>query len=472
MQVCVIGTGYVGLVTGTSLAYLGHDVTCVDTDEAKIELLCAGQLPIFEPGLPELLTQCLNLAGPLAGGLHFTLDLEAGVQAADVVFIAVGTPPLATGEPDLQYVETVARGIGRALDMARPRVIVNKSTVPIGSGNWVDMLVREGIASRQQVVTGTGRLVERGELPRYWVASNPEFLREGSAIGDTLYPDRIVIGAQENEAIALLRELYAPILEQTFQPPAVAPRPERFGAVPLVTTDLASAEMIKYAANAFLATKISFINEIATICEKVGADVIEVSRGIGLDARIGHRFLNAGAGWGGSCFGKDVSALASIAREYSFEPQLLKATMSVNMDQRMRIVQKLQEQLKIIKGKTIGLLGLAFKPNTDDLRDAPALDIAQTLLRMGARVKAYDPIAMDTCRRQHPGLDLAYAEDPVDLAWECDALVVITEWEAFRTLDLSQLKSVMHMPVLIDARNIYSPAVAKAQGFSYIGVGR
>jgi UDPglucose 6-dehydrogenase len=469
VNVCVIGTGYVGLVTGTCLAYLGHDVTCIDNDPEKIAQLGRGQVPIYEPGLSDLLQTC---QARLTGTLGFTMDLDDGVRAADVVFVAVGTPPLPTGDPDLQYVEAVARAIGGALDTAKPRVIVNKSTVPIGSGNWVEMLVREGIAARQPVPSGTGRLADQADRPRFWVASNPEFLREGSAIADTLYPDRIVIGAADAEAIAILRQLYAPILEQTFAPPAVAPRAEQFGAVPLVTTDLASAEMIKYAANAFLATKISFINEMANICEKVGADVVEVSRGIGLDARIGHRFLNAGAGWGGSCFGKDVSALASIAQEYHYEPQLLKATIEVNREQRMRIVQKLQDQLKIIKGKTIGLLGLAFKPNTDDLRDAPSLDIAQTLLRMGARVKAHDPIAMEACRRQNPSLDLTYCTDPTELAWECDALVVVTEWEVYRQLDLAPLKAIMRTPVLVDARNVFSPAVAQAQGFHYVGVGR
>ncbi|MBO9542056.1 UDP-glucose/GDP-mannose dehydrogenase family protein [bacterium] len=474
MQVCVIGTGYVGLVTGTCLSYLGHDVVCVDNNPAKIDQLRAGQSPIYEPGLSELLTHCIKQGGAQKGSLRFSMSIEEGVRPADVVFIAVGTPPQPSGEPDLQYVETVARAIGAALDTGKPRVIVNKSTVPIGSGNWVEMLVREGIHSLQPAGQhGTGSLGFGQEAgPVFMVASNPEFLREGSAIGDTLYPDRIVVGAHEPEALSILRQLYAPILEQTFKAPSVAVRPEGFGAVPLVTTDLQSAEMIKYAANAFLATKISFANEIANLCEKVGADVVEVARGIGLDARIGQRFLNAGAGWGGSCFGKDVSALVSIAREYGYEPQMLKATIEVNQAQRQRIVQKLQDQLKIVKGKTIGLLGLAFKPNTDDLRDAPALDIAQTLLKMGARIKGYDPIAMEACKRQHPELELVYAADPTDLAWGCDAIVVVTEWDEFKRLDLAQLKAVMRSNVLVDARNIYDPATAEHDGFVYVGVGR
>lgn len=469
MKVCVIGTGYVGLVTGTCLSYLGHDVTCVDNNPDKIERLRLGRSPIYEPGLDDLLVSCFKRSNE---ALEFTMDLAPAVKAADVIFIAVGTPPLPSGEPDLQYVEAVARDIGSALDNSKPRVIVNKSTVPIGSGNWVEMLVRDGIEALQPAGhSGTGSL-EVEVMPRFLVASNPEFLREGSAIGDTLYPDRIVVGSQDPEAYSILRQLYAPILEQTFQAPKVAPRPEGFGAVPLVTTDLQSAEMIKYAANAFLATKISFANEIANLCEKVGADVVEVARGIGLDARIGQRFLNAGAGWGGSCFGKDVSALVSIAREYGYEPQMLKATVAINQQQRQRIVQKLQDQLKIIKGKTIGLLGLAFKPNTDDLRDAPALDIAQTLIKMGARVKAFDPIAMEHCQAQHPDLDLHYAADATDLAWGCDAVVVVTEWDEFRTLELAQLKAVMRTPILVDARNVFNPAAARREGFSYVGVGR
>ncbi|HEY9855070.1 MAG TPA: UDP-glucose/GDP-mannose dehydrogenase family protein [Stenomitos sp.] len=467
MRVCVIGTGYVGLVTGTCLSYLGHDVTCVDHDPAKIDPLRSGLSPIYEPGLEDLLVTCLERGGE---SLVFSRELAPAVQAADVIFIAVGTPPQPSGEPDLQYVEAVAHAIGAALDATKPRVIVNKSTVPIGSGNWVEMLVQDGIEALQPA-GHLGSSLE-GQMPRFMVASNPEFLREGSAIGDTLYPDRIVIGSQDPEAYAILRTLYAPILEQSFQAPEVAPRPEGFGAVPLVTTDLPSAEMIKYAANAFLATKISFINEMANLCEKVGADVVEVARDIGLDARIGHRFLNAGAGWGGSCFGKDVSALISIAGEYGYEPQMLKATLAVNLQQRARIVQKLQDELKIIKGKTIGLLGLAFKPNTDDLRDAPSLDIARTLLKMGARVKAFDPIAMAPCRAQNPDLELHYSTDPTDLAWGCDAVVVVTEWDEFRSLDLAQLRAVMRSPVLVDARNIFSPQAARRAGLSYVGVGR
>lgn len=466
MNVCIIGTGYVGLVTGTCLAYLGHAVVCVDQNPQKIALLEAGKSPFYEPGLEAMLQR-----EQARGALSFTRDLEAAVREAEVVFIAVGTPPLPSGEPDMKDVDAVARGIGAAVDDSLVRVVVNKSTVPIGSGNWVEMLIEEGARSRLPVPSGSGPLAMAG-LPRFRVASNPEFLREGSAIADTLYPDRIVIGASDPEAIRTLRELYAPILDQSFEPPAVARRPEGKRSVPLVTTDLASAEMIKYAANAFLATKISFINEVANLCEKVGADVTQVAKGIGLDARIGERFLNAGAGWGGSCFGKDVSALISIGREYQFEMELLKATVSVNYHQRQRLIQKLQETLKILKGKTIGLLGLAFKPNTDDLRDAPALDVARQLLKMGARVKAYDPIAMSACRSQHPDLELHYAESIEDLAVGCDALVLMTEWEDFQTMDLAMIRGLVRTPVLLDARNALSPEACENVGFQYLGVGR
>ena len=466
MNVCVIGTGYVGLVTGTCLAYLGHAVVCVDNNPQKIAMLEAGKSPIYEPGLENLLDH-----GIRQGTLTFTLDLAEAVRGAEVIFIAVGTPPLPSGEPDLQYVEAVARGIGAAVTDEKVRVVVNKSTVPIGSGNWVEMLVEEGVSAHQSVPAGTGAL-KAPQAPHFLVASNPEFLREGSAIGDTLYPDRIVIGAQAPEAVSTLRELYAPLLDQSFDAPTIASRPEGLRSVPLVTTDLASAEMIKYAANAFLATKISFINEVANLCEKVGADVTQVAKGIGLDTRIGSRFLNAGAGWGGSCFGKDVSALISIGREYQYEMELLKATVSVNAHQRQRLIQKLQEALKILKGKTIGILGLAFKPNTDDLRDAPALDVARHLLKMGARVKAYDPIAMPHCREQHPDLDIHYSESVEELAVGCDALVLMTEWDEFKTMDLTIVRGLVRTPVLLDARNVLSPAVCQNYGFQYMGVGR
>jgi UDPglucose 6-dehydrogenase len=483
MEVCVVGTGYVGLVTGTCLAYLGRSVVCVDIDERKIRMLREGKSPIYEPGLDQLIT-----TGIQRGNLRFSTDLASAVKESEVVFIAVGTPPLPTGKADLSYVKAVAQSVGRALDCERRRIVVNKSTVPIGSGNWVEMLVKEGLqenpAYRKRSATaaaGQGgsatTTVSRklnGIKPEdvFLVASNPEFLREGSAINDTFYPDRIVIGATDNYAAERLRALYEPIVEQTFVPPASAPRPSGFTAVPVVTTDLASAEMIKYAANAFLATKISFANEIANICERVGADIKEVVRGFGLDSRIGPKFLNAGVGWGGSCFGKDVSAIIDIANEYNYEPELLRSTVSVNKRQRHVPVLKLQEVLKIIKGKTIGLLGLAFKPETDDIRDAPALEIARELLEMGARVKAYDPIANEVCAKQHPDLKIEYATDAISLAEDCDAVVIVTEWEEFQYLDLKEVGEVMNTKILVDGRNVLDPAAVEAAGFKYRGIGR
>jgi UDPglucose 6-dehydrogenase len=478
MKVCVVGTGYVGLVTGTCLAYLGRDVICVDIDERKIAMLREGKSPIYEPGLDQLIA-----SGIQRGHLQFSTDLRSSVRGSEIVFIAVGTPPLPSGKANLAYVEAVAREIGRSLDFDIRRVVVNKSTVPIGSGNWVEMLVKEGIIEnpiyREKAGAANGE--QSGSSRRlntvrpedlFLVASNPEFLREGSAIADTFYPDRIVIGARDPYAAERLRALYEPIVEQTFSEPATAARPAGFTAVPVVTTDLASAEMIKYAANAFLATKISFANEIANICERVGADVKEVVRGFGLDSRIGPKFLNAGVGWGGSCFGKDVSALIDIASEYGYQPALLHSTVEVNRRQRQVVVHKLQEALKIIKGKTIGLLGLAFKPETDDLRDAPALEIARQLLEMGARVKGYDPIANEVCRAQYPDLKIEYATNAVDLAEDCDAVVIVTEWEEFKYLDLEQIKDVVRTRVLIDGRNVLDPDAVRQAGFIYRGIGR
>jgi UDPglucose 6-dehydrogenase len=483
VQVCVVGTGYVGLVTGTCLAHLGRDVICVDIDENKIAMLREGKSPIYEPGLEPLIA-----AGLHRGNLVFSNDLSSAVKKSEIIFIAVGTPPLPSGKANLAYVEAVAREIGRSLDLEHRRVIVNKSTVPIGSGNWVEMLVREGLndnpvyleklaavagaQARTEAATVSRRLSGLKAEDLFLVASNPEFLREGSAIGDTFYPDRIVIGASDPYAAERLRALYEPIVEQTFSEPASAQRPSGFTAVPVVTTDLASAEMIKYAANAFLATKISFANEIANICERVGADVKEVVRGFGLDSRIGPKFLNAGVGWGGSCFGKDVSALIEIASEYGYDPALLHASVDVNKRQRQVVVHKLQETLKIIKGKTIGLLGLAFKPETDDLRDAPALEIAGQLLEMGARVKGYDPIANHACREQYPDLKIEYASDAVSLAEDCDAIVIVTEWEEFKHIDLEKIKEVMHNHVLIDGRNVLDADAVTEAGFTYRGIGR
>ncbi|GAP95926.1 UDP-glucose dehydrogenase family protein [Leptolyngbya sp. NIES-2104] len=470
MRVCVIGTGYVGLVTGVCLSHIGHHVICIDNNEAKVKLMQSGQSPIFEPGLSEIMKSSIE-----SGRLEFTTDIAAGVEHGQILFIAVGTPALPNGESDTRYVEAVARGIGANLKGGY-KVIVNKSTVPIGSGDWVRMLVLDGLAERQRaeaqpVLAGVGGGEEirpaalTGEYD-FDVVSNPEFLREGSAVFDTFNPDRIVLGSNNSDRpIKLMQELYTPIVERQFAEDKSAP------PVPVVVTDLSSAEMIKYAANAFLATKISFINEVANICDRVGADVMQVAKGIGLDSRIGSKFLSAGLGWGGSCFPKDVSALIHTADDYGYETQLLKAAVSVNERQRLIVVEKLQQALKILKGKTIGLLGLTFKPDTDDLRDAPALNVIENLTRLGAKVKAYDPIISQSGMRDGIS-DVIVETDPERLADGCDALVLVTEWAQFLSLDYIKMAKLMNAPILIDGRNFLNQPVLEEAGFRYIGIGR
>jgi UDPglucose 6-dehydrogenase len=470
MRVCVIGTGYVGLVTGACLAHIGHDVICVDNNEEKVKIMKAGQSPIFEPGLSEIMQSAIQ-----TGKIQFTTDIAAGVAHGEILFIAVGTPPLPTGESDTRYVEAVARGIGTNLSGGY-KVIVNKSTVPIGSGDWVRMIVVDGITESQKTLVTAGSVSDSplasssaNRLPdidaEFDVVSNPEFLREGSAVHDTFNPDRIVLGGNSPRAVAMMQELYKPIVERKFAEDKSLPN------VPVLVTDLSSAEMIKYAANAFLATKISFINEVANICDRVGADVTQVAKGIGLDSRIGNKFLNAGIGWGGSCFPKDVSALIHTADDYGYEAQLLKSAVSVNERQRLIALEKLQQVLKILKGKTVGLLGLTFKPDTDDLRDAPALNLIEQLNRLGAKVKAYDPIISQTGMRH--GLSGVLVEtDAERLADGCDALVIVTEWEQFKTLDYAKMSKLMSHPVVIDGRNFLDPEMMVRAGFQYVGIGR
>ncbi|MBH8563622.1 UDP-glucose/GDP-mannose dehydrogenase family protein [Nostoc sp. CENA67] len=463
MRVCVIGTGYVGLVTGACLAHIGHDVICVDNNEEKVKLMKSGQSPIFEPGLSEIMQAAIQ-----AGTIQFTTDLAAGVAHGQILFIAVGTPPLPTGESDTRYVEAVARGIGANLNGGY-KVIVNKSTVPIGSGDWVRMIVLDGIAERQKTLVPAGGVAveeKSAELvAQFDVVSNPEFLREGSAVYDTFNPDRIVLGGNSPRAIALMQELYTPIVERKFAEDQSLPK------VPVLVTDLSSAEMIKYAANAFLATKISFINEVANICDRVGADVTQVAKGIGLDSRIGNKFLQAGIGWGGSCFPKDVSALIHTADDYGYEAQLMKSAVSVNERQRLIALEKLQQVLKILKGKTVGLLGLTFKPDTDDMRDAPALNLIEQLNRLGAKVKAYDPIVSQTGMR-HGLTGVLVETDAERLADGCDALVLVTEWQQFSTLDYAKMAKLMSNPVIIDGRNFLDPETLVRAGFQYVGIGR
>ena len=454
MNVVIVGTGYVGLTTGVALAYLGHKVTCLDVIEEKIEMLKDGKSPIYEHGLEEMMA----LASP---NLRFTSSYEdAGIDQADVIFISVGTPQLPDGNPNLAYVQQAAESIGRHLGDTFT-AIVNKSTVPIGSGNWVGSLVRDAIFQTN------GRSGEG----QFAVGSNPEFLREGSALHDTLYPDRIVIGAEDQRAIVTLTHLYRPILNQDFPAPDFLPRPEGLSAVPMVTTDLASAELIKYAANAFLALKISYINEIAQLAEKVGADITQIARGIGLDTRIGSRFLNAGIGWGGSCFGKDTAALIRTAEEYRLTLPIVHAAREVNYQQRVWVVEKLLDELKILKGRTIALLGLAFKPNTDDLRDAPALDIARHLMKRGAKVKAHDPIALENARKYFGDLGVHYYDSIFEAVQDADAVVLVTEWTDYRKIDWEAIKPLMKTPLVLDGRNLLPRQTLEQIGFHYVGVG-
>jgi UDPglucose 6-dehydrogenase len=434
------------------LAYLGHQVHCVDADPKKIEALERGEMPFFEPHLADLVTDA-------RANLSFTTDYAQSIPDAQVIFIAVGTPPGAGGGPDLRYLESAARGIGENLG-PHFTVIVNKSTVPIGSGNWVGSLVRDAFHQRSGSKTGES----------FAVASNPEFLREGSALSDSLYPDRVVVGADEPQTAEVLYTLYRPLLEQTFAPPSYLPRPDMIEAAPLISTDLASAELIKYAANAFLSLKISYINEVGQLAEKVGADIALVAKGIGLDARIGTRFLQAGLGWGGSCFGKDTAALVATAAEYGLDMPIVKAAREVNRRQRELVVEKLLGELKILKGRTIGLLGLAFKPNTDDLRDAPALDIAKKLIERGARVKAHDPVAMDRFRTDNPSLDVTCCATPELVAEGTDALVLVTEWPEYRELDWDKLAKSMRTAILLDGRNVLDRARLTRAGFRYVGL--
>ncbi|HEY9725870.1 MAG TPA: UDP-glucose/GDP-mannose dehydrogenase family protein [Chroococcales cyanobacterium] len=462
MRVCVIGTGYVGLVTGACLAHIGHHVICVDNNEEKVKLMKSGQSPIYEPGLSEIMQSASR-----DGHLEFTSDIAAGVAHGEILFIAVGTPALPNGESDTRYVEAVARGIGAHLNGGY-KVIVNKSTVPIGSGDWVRMIVLDGAAEREKtLVVAGGHAEERAPDTsiEFDVVSNPEFLREGSAIYDTFNPDRIVLGSNSQRAIAMMQQLYAPIVERQVAEDRSLP------PVPVLVTDISSAEMVKYAANAFLATKISFINEVANICDRVGADITQVAKGIGLDSRIGGKFLQAGIGWGGSCFPKDVSALIHTADDYGYDAQLLKAAVNVNQRQRLIAIEKLQQELKILKGKTVGLLGLTFKPDTDDLRDAPALNLIEQLNRLGAKVKAYDPIISQTGMRH--GLSGVIVEtDPERLADCCDALVLVTDWEQFQKLDYGKMAKLMNNPVMIDGRNFLDREAVERAGFRFVGVGR
>jgi UDPglucose 6-dehydrogenase len=428
-QTCVIGVGYVGLVTSACFADLGNRVIALDVDKKRIENLKKGVMPIYEPGLEELVERNVH-----AGRLSFTTSYKEALEGTEFAFIAVGTPSGNNGEADLQYVAAAARSI--AENMTIPLVIINKSTVPIGTGDLVADMVKHA---------------QPKPIP-FAVVSCPEFLREGTAIADFMSPHRTVVGSLDHEAAEKVAQLHLPL------------------RAPILITDLRTAEMIKYASNAFLATKISFINEIADICAAVGADVKEVAAGMGTDKRIGPAMLDAGLGWGGSCFPKDVKALAFMAEEKGVEPRILNTVTKANYDRRKMVVRQVEEMVGGLKGKTIGLLGLAFKPNTDDMREAPSVDIAQGFMEAGAAVHAYDPVAMDNARHHLPSVVMV--DDPYKLAAKCDALVVVTEWNEFKNLDLARIHDAMKTPVLFDGRNVYEPKEMRALGFTYRGIGR
>lgn len=450
MKATIIGTGYVGLTTGVALAYLGHQVTCVDKNPDIVSKLQQGKATIHEPGLEGLLTQSLS---------RITISQDIPDLSEGVVIIAVGTPTKENGDADMRYVDAAAKEVADRIQPDATLVVVNKSTVPIGSARHVTGIVERTLAAREVQA-------------RVWVASNPEFLAEGRAMHDSLYPDRIVIGADDPTAIGMLRELYAPLLEQTFEPPNDLPRPERYTLPPLITTTPTSAELTKYAANAFLATKISFINEFAGLAERVGADITEVARAIGLDNRIGNKFLHAGIGWGGSCFGKDTQAIITTAQSYDYTMPIVEAAVNVNYRQRLQVVDKLQQHLKVLRGNTIGILGLAFKGNTDDLRDAPALTLIEHLADRGAVLRVHDPIAMPNAQRLYPDLPVTYCDTLTCLAQACDAIVVVTDWNDYRFMPLADMKAVMRGNLLVDARNLLHAEDVTQHGFTYVGVGR
>ena len=438
MNVAVIGTGYVGIVTGACFSEFGVQVTCVDKLPEKIEALRRGEIPIYEPGLEDIVARNTR-----SGRLSFTLDLVDAVSHALVIFVAVGTPAAADGGTDLSFIEPVAREIGRCLSSYK--VVVTKSTVPVGTSDRVREWIQE-------------ELDRRGSKLRFSVASNPEFLREGAAIGDFMRPDRVVIGTDpgDDQARAILKDLYRPLyLNET----------------PFVETNLHTAELSKYAANAFLATKISFINELSVLCEEVGGDVQAIARVMGLDNRIGKKFLHAGPGYGGSCFPKDTASAARFARQLGHEFSIVEATIRVNQRQRLRMVDKIVAALEgDVAGKTIGVLGLAFKPETDDLREAPSLDIVRELLGRGAKIRAYDPTSMAQAGRLVP--EIVLCKDAYEAVEGADAMVIVTEWNEFRMLDLSRARHLMAEPRMLDLRNIYKREQVVASGFQYWGVGR
>ena len=433
MKICMVGTGYVGLVTGACLADFGMDVVCVDKDEAKIAALQSGRIPIYEPGLEAIVAK-----NERAGRLRFTTDLKSAIETSLAIFIAVGTPPKADGSPDLTFVRQVAEAV--ALHMNGYKAVVTKSTVPTGTGRMIEQIIREKNGKHE-----------------FSIVSNPEFLREGSAVSDFLRPDRIVIGASDQRAVEVMQEIYSPLyLIET----------------PFVITDVASAELIKYASNGFLAVKISFINETFKLCELMGADVHDVARGMGLDKRIGGKFLHPGPGFGGSCFPKDTSAAADLARQHGYTFRIIEATIEVNRETKARMIDKIEKAAGSLPGKTAALLGLSFKPETDDIRESPAISVLTDLLKAGVHVRAFDPASMENTRAVVNGGNVHFARDAYDCAEGADFVVLATEWNEFRALDLDRLSQVMKSRTMIDLRNVYDPQVMKESGWQYAGVGR
>jgi UDPglucose 6-dehydrogenase len=432
MHIAVIGTGYVGLVTGACFAEFGVEVTCVDVDNNKIEGLKKGLMPIYEPGLDTIVEKNFK-----AGRLHFTTDIKSAVEQALVVFLAVGTPPKPDGSPDMSYYQQAAKDIAEAMNGYK--VLVTKSTVPVGTGKWLREFVNENL----KVETNFG------------VASNPEFLREGAAIDDFMRPDRVVVGSNEPDAIAIMKDLYRPLyLIET----------------PVVITSLEAAELIKYAANAFLATKITFINEIANLCDAIGCDVHDVAKGMGMDNRIGRKFLHPGPGYGGSCFPKDTRAFTKVGDKYGVETSVVDAVIEANEYQRLAMIPKIEKLVGDFKDKQIGVLGLSFKPETDDMRESPATDIIKEMQKRGAKIRAFDPVAMEEAKHYLPDID--YAENEYDAIKDADVLVIVTEWNQFRALDMDRVKKLLKAPKIADLRNIYNPTDMRELGFEYVGVGR
>lgn len=449
MKITVIGSGYVGLVAGACFAELGHTVTLVDNDPEKYAALKRGEIPIHEQYLPDLLERH---RGRL---LCFSDNTSESVRSADAVFIAVGTPPMQSGEADLSYVESVARDIAGAIQ--EYTIVVDKSTVPVYTSEWVRKVM----------------LLNRAPHGCFDVASNPEFLREGTAVTDFLYPDRIVVGVDNERCGNVLREIYKPLVDGSYyRCQNRIPGPAHFASAPLIVTSARSAELIKHASNAFLAMKISFINAVANICESVGADVEQVRAGIGTDGRIGSRFLFPGLGYGGSCFPKDIAAFRAVARECGYDFGLLEQVMRINEDQRQRFLRKVRNALWTLKGKKLGVLGLAFKDGTDDIRESPAIAIVQSLIAEGCRVMAYDPAAMKRAAEVLPAATVEFADSSYDVARDADALLILTEWQEFKELDFSQIRDLLRYPIVIDGRNLFLPEKMQELGFIYLSIGR